>query len=71
MQKIDYAELLGFAAVSDQLSDGVDFQDETVGAKVAGTEPDDPAKPIKDASKVASPHQFQGHRLWSAPFCVT
>jgi hypothetical protein len=39
--KIDYAKLLGFDAVSDQLSGGVDFQDETLdsklGAKV-GTE---------------------------------
>ncbi len=41
MQKIDYTKLLGFAAVSDELSDGVDFQNDTVsatlGAKV-GTE---------------------------------
>jgi hypothetical protein len=41
MQKIDYAKLLGFAAVSDELSEGVDFQNDTVsatlGAKV-GTE---------------------------------
>jgi hypothetical protein len=34
MQKIDYAKLLGFAAVSDQLSEGVDFQDETISAKL-------------------------------------
>jgi hypothetical protein len=32
--KIDYAKLLGFDAVSDQLSAGVDFQDETIGAKL-------------------------------------
>ncbi len=41
MQKIDYAKLLGFATVSEQISEGVDFQDETLadklGAKV-GTE---------------------------------
>ena len=34
MQKIDYAKLLGFAAVSDQLSEGVDFQDETISARL-------------------------------------
>jgi hypothetical protein len=31
--KIDYAKLLGFAAVSDRLSGDVDFQDETISAK--------------------------------------
>jgi hypothetical protein len=31
---IDYAKLLGFAAVCDQLSGGVDFQDETIDAKL-------------------------------------
>ena len=39
--KIDYAKLLGFDAVSDQLSTGVDFQDETVAARLGakvGTE---------------------------------
>jgi hypothetical protein len=30
---IDYAKLLGFEAVSDQLSGGVDFQSEIIGAK--------------------------------------
>jgi hypothetical protein len=41
MQKIDFTKLLGFDAVSEQLTDGVDFQNDTVsatlGAKV-GTE---------------------------------
>jgi hypothetical protein len=39
--KIDYAKLLGFDAVSDQLSHGLDFQNETVGDKLGakvGTE---------------------------------
>jgi hypothetical protein len=31
---IDFAKLLGFDTISDQLSDGIDFQDETVGAKL-------------------------------------
>ena len=51
MQKIDYAKLLGFDAVSDKLSDGVDFQDETVsatlGAKVGG-------EPVASSSQPAS-----------------
>ena len=32
--KIDYAKLLGFDVVSDQISGSVDFQDETIGAKL-------------------------------------
>jgi hypothetical protein len=32
--KIDNAKLLGFDAVSDQIADGVDFQDEAIGAKL-------------------------------------
>ena len=54
MEKIDYAKLLGFAAVSDQLSEGVDFQDETIsarlGAKVGAPEVG-PAKFIETAEK--------------------
>ncbi len=34
MQKIDYAKLLGFNAVSEQLSEGVDFQDEAIADKL-------------------------------------
>jgi hypothetical protein len=34
MQKIDYAKLLGFNAVSEQLSEGMDFQDETIADKL-------------------------------------
>jgi hypothetical protein len=45
---IEYAKLLGFAAVCDQLSGGVDFQDETIdaklGAKVGGPEAAPPVK---------------------------
>ena len=32
MQKIDYAKLLGFDAVSGELAEGVDFQNDTVSA---------------------------------------
>jgi hypothetical protein len=32
--KIDYAKLLGFDAVSDQLSGSVDFQNETIDSKL-------------------------------------
>jgi hypothetical protein len=34
MQKIDYAELLGFDAVCDDLSEGIDFQDVIMSAKL-------------------------------------
>jgi Rad3-related DNA helicase len=55
MEKIDYAKLLGFAAVTDRLSEGVDFQDETIsarlGAKVGGPEVSEPAKLIETAEK--------------------
>ena len=43
---MDFSKLLGFAIVADQISKGVDFQDETVGAKLGakvGEEPTDPA----------------------------
>jgi hypothetical protein len=32
--KMDYSKLLGFDTVSDQLANGIDFQDSTVGAKL-------------------------------------
>jgi hypothetical protein len=32
--KIDYAKLLGFEAVAEQISGSVDFQDETISAKL-------------------------------------
>jgi len=32
--KIDYAKLLGFDAVSDEISGGLDFQNVTIGAKL-------------------------------------
>jgi hypothetical protein len=34
IDKIDYAKLLGFDAVSDQIAGSVDFQDETISAKL-------------------------------------
>ena len=47
--KIDFAKLLGFDAVSDQISGVVDFQDETIGAKL-GAKVGDPG-PAKAAAK--------------------
>jgi hypothetical protein len=32
--EIDFSELLGFDAVSEELSGGIDFQDETIAAKL-------------------------------------
>jgi hypothetical protein len=54
MQTIDYAKLLGFNAVSEQLSEGLDFQDETIAAKLGakvGAEPIAPAKLTETAEK--------------------
>jgi hypothetical protein len=51
MQKIDYAKLLGFDAVSDELSKGIDFQGETIGAKlgakVGGAEVTEPVTVVE------------------------
>ncbi len=47
--KIDYAKLLGFDAVSNQLSEGVDFQDDTISAKLGakvGVETDEPVEAV-------------------------
>ena len=32
--QIDFGKLLGFATVSDQIAEGVDFQDATMGARL-------------------------------------
>ena len=32
--KMDYSKLFGFDTVSDQLENGIDFQDATIGAKL-------------------------------------
>jgi hypothetical protein len=32
--KIDFSKLLGFDAVSDQISESIDFQDEAIAAKL-------------------------------------
>jgi hypothetical protein len=45
--KIDFAKLLGFDAVSDQIAGVVDFQDETIGAKL-GAKVGDPGEPIRE-----------------------
>jgi hypothetical protein len=34
MNKIDFSKLLGFGSVSGEIADGVDFKDETLGAKL-------------------------------------
>ena len=54
MEKIDYAKLLGFDSVSDELSEGIDFQSETIGAKLGakvGHEPVNPAKLAETAGE--------------------
>src|SRR6476660_5180450 len=51
---LDFTKLLGFAAVADKLADGINFQDETVGAKLGakvGAEPE-PTRSPKTESKL-------------------
>ena len=43
---IDFSKLLGFDSVADQLFDGVDFQDPTIGAKL-GAKVGEPTEPMK------------------------
>jgi hypothetical protein len=43
LHTLDFTRLLGFSSVADRLSNGVDFQDETLGAKLGakiGLEPE-------------------------------
>ena len=47
--KIDYAKLLGFDAVSDEISGGLDFQNETIGAKLGAKVGNEVAEPGKRA----------------------
>jgi hypothetical protein len=53
--RIDYAKLPGFASVSERISGSVDFQDETIGAKIGakvGFEMQLPGDLPGDAAKV-------------------
>ena len=54
--RIDFGKLLGFKAVADEISSGVDFQNDTIGAKlgakVGGTEALDPTRSELDCSKL-------------------
>ncbi len=48
VQKIDYAKLLGFATVSDEIAGEVDFQDETIGAKLGAKVGGENVGPLHD-----------------------
>ena len=54
-QSIDFSKLLGFDVVADEASEGVDFQSETIGArlgaKVGGEASDSPCRKL-DCSKL-------------------
>jgi hypothetical protein len=59
IKTLDFTKLLGFETVSEQLSQAIDFQDETLGdklgAKVGGTEPvDSDARLKRDIDHVAT-----------------
>jgi hypothetical protein len=43
--KIDYAKLLGFESIGEQICGSIDFQDETVAAKLGAKVGADPANP--------------------------
>ena len=46
---IDFSKLLGFDAVNDQISGSVDFQDETIGAKLGAKVGIEPRMPPANA----------------------
>ena len=49
-QHIDFSKLLGFDTVSDLMSDGVDFRDDILGAKLgAKVGADGEPSPVRDA----------------------
>jgi hypothetical protein len=55
-KEIDFAKLIGFAAVSDRLSNGIDFQDETIGARLGAGDVIEPSSPLGkiDYSRISS-----------------
>ena len=40
---MDFTKLLGFDAVADQISSGIDFKDETLGAKLGAKVGEEPS----------------------------
>lgn len=49
--RLDYTKLLGFESVSELISDAVDFQDETIGAKLGAKVGKEEAAPARDAAE--------------------
>ena len=47
--KMDFTKLLGFKTVSEQISEGLDFQEETVAAKLGAKVGDPNLDPIRMA----------------------
>ena len=47
--QIEFAKLLGFDVVSDQLSESVDFRDETIGARLGAKVGDETPEPSRRA----------------------
>ena len=48
---LDYTKLLGFEAVSDLIADTLDFQDDTLGAKLGAKVGKEENSPPTDAAK--------------------
>jgi hypothetical protein len=49
--KIDYSKLLGFESVGDLITEGVDFQDDALAAKLGAKVGNDPLNAPVEASK--------------------
>ncbi len=57
---IEFARLLGFASISDQLSGSVDFRDEKLGAKL-GAKVGDKSWAARDLSCESDPSAAHSH----------
>ena len=67
IKNLDFTKLLGFETVSDQITESVDFQDETLGpklgAKVGAPEPPSDIRLKRDIAQVATPQRRSSHLL--------
>ena len=53
--QIDFAKLLGFNSVSDELPDGLDFKDDTIGARLGAKVGIEQTGPQRLSSSRSSP----------------
>jgi hypothetical protein len=50
-KKLDFTKLLGFETVSEQVVEELDFQDETISAKLGAKVGDPPVEPAADSAQ--------------------